>query len=105
MHGDVRAPACRTRNYSLAGVATGNEGFFRGPGVEHPSANVDTGDARLRTPTAATNESLDTTIAAGGGTTSLTLATRRATRFPSAKAVPRQQAETCGGCAALAAKH
>ena len=90
-------------NYSLAGVATGNDGFFVDRGWSTPAANVDTGDAPVTAPTAATNEYLDTTIAAGGGTTSLALATAASSTVSSAKAFHDNTPNLLAACAALAA--
>jgi len=61
-------------NYSLVGVEQGNDGYFLDRGWTVTAANVDLGDAPSTAPTTAINEWLDTTIATGGGTTSLTLA-------------------------------
>jgi len=90
-------------NYSLVGVATGNDGFFTDRGWSITTASVDTGDAPATAPTAATNEYLDTTIAAGGGTTSLTLATTASSTVSSAKVFHDNAPNLLAACASLAA--
>jgi len=90
-------------NYSLVGVAEGNDGYFVDRGWSVTAANVDTGDAPLTAPTATTNEYLDTTIAAGGGTTSLTLTAAASNTVSSAKAFHDNTPNLLLACAALPA--
>ena len=90
-------------NYSLVGVATGNDGFFIDRGWSTNAASVDAGDAPATAPTAATNEYLDTTIAAGGGTASLTIAKTASTTVSSAKTFHDNAPSLLAACAALAA--
>ncbi|HET6932424.1 MAG TPA: hypothetical protein VFI45_19020 [Candidatus Acidoferrum sp.] len=90
-------------NYSLVGVATGNDGYFVDRGWATAAASVDTGDVPATAPTTATNEYLDTTIAAGGGTTSLTLAATASNTVSGAKAFHDNTPNLLLACAALAA--
>jgi hypothetical protein len=90
-------------NYSLVGVAQGNDGYFMDRGWAVTAANVDTGDAPLTAPTAATNEYLDTTIVAGQGTTSLTLAAPASNTVSRAKAFHDNTPNLLLACAALPA--
>ncbi len=61
-------------NYALAGVAIGQDSYFVDQGFTFVVTSLDNGDASATAPTAAANQWLSTTITAGGGTTSLTLA-------------------------------
>jgi len=90
-------------NYSLVGVAQGNDGFFMDRGWGATAANVDTGDAPVTAPTGTTNEYLDTTIAAGGGTTSLTLSATASNTVSGAKAFHDNTPNLLQACAALPA--
>jgi hypothetical protein len=90
-------------NYSLVGVAQGNDGFFTDRGWAVSTGSVDTGDAPTTAPTAATNEYLDTTIVAGGGTTSLTLGAAASHTVAAAKAFHDNTPNLLEACAALAA--
>jgi len=64
---------------------------------------VDTGDAPVTAPTGTTNEYLDTTIASGGGTTSLTLAATASNTVSGAKAFHDNTPNLLQACAALPA--
>jgi len=88
-------------NYSLAGVATGNDGYFVDRGWSVSTASVDAGDAPTTAPVNATNEYLDTTIVSGGGTTSLTLANAATNSVSSAKAWHDNVPNLLAACAAL----
>jgi len=90
-------------NYSLVGVAQGNDGFFTDRGWGATPANVDTGDAPVTAPTGTTNEYLDTTIVSGGGTTSLTLAVTASNTVRGAKAFHDNTPNLLQACAALPA--
>lgn len=61
-------------NYVLAGVSVGVDGYFEDRGYSVSPSTVGIGDVPASAPTAASNQYLATTITAGGGTTSLTLA-------------------------------
>ena len=87
-------------NYSLAGVATGNDGYFMDKGWAITAASVDTG-APPTAPTTATNDYLDTTIANGGGTTSLTLAAAATSSVSSAGAWHDNVPNLLAACAAI----
>src|SRR5262249_34982554 len=87
-------------NYSLAGVATGNDGYFQDKGWPILPAFVDTGDAPSTAPTVATNESLDTTIVSGGGTSALTLANPATNTVASARTFHDNVPNLLAACAA-----
>lgn len=72
-------------NYSLVGVAQGNDGYFVDNGATPSAASIDLGDAPATPPAAAGNEYLSTKIANGGGTTTLTLAASAANSVSGAK--------------------
>lgn len=90
-------------NYSLVGVAQGNDGYFIDRGWGANPATVDAGDAPTTAPTSALNEYLDTTIASGGGTTTLALASAATTSVSSAKAWHDNVPNLLAACAALPA--
>jgi len=90
-------------NYSLVGVAQGNDGFFADRGWGATPANVDTGDAPVTAPTGTTNEYLNTTIVSGGGTTSLTLAATASNTVSGAKVFHDNTPNLLQACAALPA--
>ena len=89
-------------NYSLVGVATGNDNYFEDKGWAIAAASVDTG-APATAPTTATNEYLDTTISSGGGTTTLTLAATASSTVSSAGAWHDNVPNLLEACAALPA--
>jgi hypothetical protein len=89
-------------NYSLVGVATGNDGYFVDRGWGATASLVDLGDAPTVAPTAAINEYLDTTIKAGGGTTSLTLAAAATNTVSGAKTYHDNVPNLLAACAAVA---
>jgi hypothetical protein len=72
-------------NYALVGVAIGNDGYFSDYGAPVSPATIDLGDAPATAPTTSTNDWLSTTIANGGGTTTLTLAGSAATTVSGAR--------------------
>jgi len=61
-------------NYNLVGVATGQDSYFLDRGYTMTAANIDNGDVPSTAPTTTSNGWLATTITAGAGTTTLTLA-------------------------------
>jgi hypothetical protein len=61
-------------NYAFVGVAEGDDTYFLDKGYGQTVANVDQGQYPSTAPTSAGNQYLDTTITAGAGTTTLTLA-------------------------------
>jgi len=71
--GSCSLPA-NAANYALVGVATGQDSYFVDQGYTFAAASLDNGDAPATAPTTTANQWLSTTITAGGGTTSLTLA-------------------------------
>ncbi len=89
-------------NYSLVGVATGTDGYFVDKGYGVNAASIDLGDAPTTAPTSAINEYLDTTITAGGGTTSLTLAKAASNTVSGAKAFHDNVPNLLAACAAIA---
>ena len=88
-------------NYSLVGVAIGNDGYFQDKGWGGFPTFTDTGDVPATAPTTATNEYLDTTIVSGGGTTSLTLASAATNSVSSAKTFHDNTPNLLAACAAL----
>ena len=89
-------------NYSLVGVATGNDGYFIDRGWGATAANVDLGDAPATAPTTAINEYLDTTITAGGGTTALTLAATATNTAANANTFHDNVPNILNACSAIA---
>ena len=61
-------------NYTLAGVAQGQDSSFVDYGFAITAANIGDGDVPATAPTSVNNQWLSTTISSGGGTTVLTLA-------------------------------
>jgi hypothetical protein len=62
-------------NFTLEGVAIGNDGYFVDMGYSMGAVlGMNNGDVPATLPTTSSNRYLSTTITAGGGTTSLTLA-------------------------------
>jgi hypothetical protein len=88
-------------NYTLVGVAIGNDGYFVDNGWGATASSVDLGDAPQTAPTTALNQYLDTTIASGGGTTSLTLAASATNTVASAKTYHDLTPNILLACAAL----
>jgi len=88
-------------NYSLVGVAQGNDGYFVDNGTSPSVGGIDLGDASSTPPSTATNEYLSTTIANGGGTTSLTLATSAANSVSGAKVYHDNTPNLLAVCAAI----
>jgi hypothetical protein len=90
-------------NYALVGVAQGNDGYFVDNGLVSSgfAPFIDLGDASATPPSAATNEYLDTTIASGGGTTSLTLAASATNSVSGAKVFHDNTPNLLATCAAI----
>ena len=88
-------------NYSLVGVAIGNDGYFVDIGVSPGTNSIDLGDAPATPPSTATNDYLSTTIANGGGTTTLTLAANAATTVSGAKVFHDNTPNVLAACAAI----
>jgi len=99
--GSCALPA-NAANYSLVGVAQGNDGYFIDRGWAISSSSVDLG-APSTAPTTAINEWLDTTITAGGGTTTLTLANPSTNAVTSAGAWHDNFPNILAACATLPA--
>jgi hypothetical protein len=72
-------------NYSLVGAAVGNDTYFVDKGAGLSVAGIDQGQYPATAPTSASNQYLNTTITAGGGTTTLTLAKNASNSVSSAK--------------------
>lgn len=89
-------------NYSLVGVAQGNDGYFLDKGWAVTAANVDLGDAPATAPTTAINEYLDTVITSGGGTTALTLAAAATNTVTNANTFHDNVPNILNACAAIA---
>jgi hypothetical protein len=90
-------------NYTLVGVATGQDSYFLDRGYTMTAANIDNGDAPQSAPTTTSNGWLATTITAGGGTTTLTLAAS-STNAVSGVAVKHDNAPVIkAACAAIPA--
>ncbi len=87
-------------NYSLVGVAEGNDGYFVDNGLGVVLANIDLGDAPATPSAAATNDYLDTTITSGGGTTSLTLTASATNAVSGAKVFHDNTPNLLATCAA-----
>jgi len=88
-------------NYSLAGVAQGNDGYFVDNGTSPSATSVDLGDASATPPATATNDYLSTTISSGGGTTTLTLAASATNTVSGAKVFHDNAPNLLAACAAL----
>jgi len=100
--GSCALPA-NAANYALVGVAIGNDGYFVDNGTSPAAASVDLGDAPSTPPSAAANEYLNTTIANGGGTTTLTLATSAANSVSGTKVFHDNTPNLLALCAAIPA--
>jgi hypothetical protein len=100
--GSCSLPA-NAANYNLVGVATGQDSYFLDRGYGFLTAYLDNGDASQTAPTSTSNGWLATTITAGGGTTTLTLAAS-ATNAVSGVAVKHDNAPIIkAACAAIPA--
>jgi len=88
-------------NYSLVGVAQGDDPYFIDKGYGVSAASVDLGQYPSTAPTSAQNEYLDTTITAGGGTTSLTLAAQASSTVTNAKTWHDNVPNIYAACAAM----
>jgi hypothetical protein len=89
-------------NFSFAGTATGNDGYFIDRGWSASVASVDIGDAPTTAPTAATNQYLNTTILTGGGSSSLTLAAAATNSVSGAKIYHDNVPNLLAACSAIA---
>ena len=104
--GSCALPA-NAANYALVGVAQGDDTYFvdKGYGITCTSglaAGVDQGQYPCSAaPTTATNQYLDTTITAGAGTTTLTLATAAASSVTNAKTWHDNVPNVYQACAAI----
>jgi hypothetical protein len=92
-------------NYALVGVAVGQDSSFLDMGIGVNVANLDNGDGPATAPTAALNQWLPTTIASGGGTTTLTLATVASNTPSGVKVVHDNALALNAACGAIAATH
>jgi hypothetical protein len=88
-------------NYTLVGVAEGDDTYFIDKGYGVNLAYIDLGQYPANAPTSAQNQYLDTTITAGGGTTSLTLAASATTSVTSAKTWHDNVPNIYAACAAM----
>jgi len=88
-------------NYSLVGVAIGNDGYFVDNGTSPASTSVDLGDAPSTPPAAPTNDYLSTTIVSGGGTNTLTLAASASSSVSGAKVYHDNSPNLLAACAAM----
>jgi hypothetical protein len=88
-------------NYSLVGVAEGDDTYFIDKGYSVNALSVDLGQYSSTAPTAAQNQYLDTTITAGGGTTSLTLAAQASSTVTHAKSWHDNVPNIYAACAAM----
>lgn len=87
-------------NYSLVGVAQGNDGYFVDEGFTVSSTGVDLGDPSPTPPSAATNDYLSTTISSISGTT-FTLAASATTSVSGAKVFHDNTPNLLEVCAAI----
>jgi len=88
-------------NYTLVGVAQGDDTYFMDKGYGVNALNVDLGQYPSTAPTAAQNQYLDTTITAGGGTTALSLAAAASNTVSSAKTWHDNVPNIYQACAAM----
>jgi hypothetical protein len=98
--GSCTLPA-NAANYSMIGVAQGNDGYFVDNGISPTLSAVDLGDAPSTPPSAAANQYLSTTIASGGGTTTLTLGASAMTSVSGAKVFHDNTPNLLAACAAF----
>ncbi len=82
--GSCTLPA-NAANYSLVGVSVGMDGSFLDYGFSVTPAYIGNGDVPSTAPTTAVNDWLPTTISAGGGGTTLTLAASATNTVSNAK--------------------
>jgi hypothetical protein len=88
-------------NYALVGVAQGDDTYFLDKGYGATAASVDQGQYPSTAPTSAAPQYLDTTITAGGGTTTLTLANSASTSVTNAKTWHDNVPNIYAACAAV----
>jgi hypothetical protein len=88
-------------NYTLVGVAEGDDTYFLDKGYGVNPLSIDLGQYPSTAPTNAQNQYLDTTITAGGGTTSLTLAAPASTTVTSVKTWHDNVPNIYAACAAM----
>jgi hypothetical protein len=87
-------------NYSLVGIAAGNDGYFVDNGSGMNASALDLGDASATAPTVATNDYLSTTISAINGT-SFTLAANATNTVSGAKVFHDNTPNLLATCAAM----
>jgi hypothetical protein len=87
-------------NYSLVGVAVGNDGYFMDIGVSPSASSVDLGDASPTAPTAPTNDYLSTTISNISGT-AFTLAANATNAVSAANVFHDNTPNLLEACAAM----
>jgi hypothetical protein len=93
-------------NYTAVGVAIGNDSYYldRGYGLYSSAgllASLDNGDAPSTAPTVASNQWLPTTVAAGGGTTSITVANAASHTVSGAKVLHDNTPNLKAACGAI----
>ena len=88
-------------SYTLAGVTQGMDGGFLDYGYAMTASQLGNGDVPQTAPTSATADYLDTTIANGGGTTSLTLAAASTTAVSGAAVRHDNVPAVKAACAAM----
>jgi hypothetical protein len=104
--GGACALPANAANYIAVGVAIGNDSYYldRGYGMYISAgflANLDNADAPSTAPTATSNQWLPTIIAAGGGTTSITLANAASHTVSGAKVLHDNTPNLKAACAAM----
>jgi len=106
MHWDVLRAACERCELFAGRRCDGQRRVFsRTEGGAPPPQTWDTGDAPVTAPTAATNEYLDTTIAAGGGNDFVGACNGGEQHGFQREGVSRQHAEPAGGLRGAGRKH
>jgi hypothetical protein len=89
-------------SYTLVGASDGDDTYFVDKGYTLATASIDQGQYPATAPTSAVPQYLDTTISAGGGTTTLTLANAASTAVTSAKAWHDNVPNIYATCASMA---
>ena len=92
-------------NYKLVGVSIGLDSSFVDCGYAFNAASLDNGDAPVSAPTTASRQWLPTTIAAGGGTTTLTLAKAAKSSVSGVKVAHDNAPVLLNACGAIGATH
>jgi hypothetical protein len=98
--GSTCALPANASNYSLAGVAVGNDGYFIDNGIAPAASAVDLGDLSSTAPTAATNDYLSTTISTINGNT-FTLASNAANNASNVKVFHDNTPNLLATCSAM----